>query len=271
MPNREPPEWGDDALSKYFRMAEYNDRAFVANYPQIFDLLKRANAALEAAETLAHRDVDPILLIPRFLLVRVRSACLAACRLALSGQLVEAHAVLRVAIEEAWYALHIAKQPPLPAPLPNQPPALPRWEIWLRRTDDATAKQRCKTEFTVKNVRTTHEQVDAATAGELQKLYETLIDFGAHPNEQGLLAAMVKNEREREIEYQVAILAPHELPLMMTLRLANGVAVGALKVFQRIFPERFELMNLDVTIDGLVASLNTDFRAWVPRDDELHP
>lgn len=269
MSQREPPEWSDDALSTYFRMAEYNDRAFVANYPRIFDLLKRTNAALEAAEALAHRDRDQILLIPRFLLVRVRSAFLAACRLALSGQLVEAHAVLRVGVEEAWYALHIAKQPPLPPPQPGQASVLPRWEIWLRRTDDATARQRCKNEFTVRNVRTTHEQIDPATAAQLHMLYETLIDFGAHPNEQGLLAAMVKTEGEREIEYQVAILAPHELPLMMTLRLAIGVAVGALKIFQRIFPERFELMNLDVSIDELVTGLNTSFRAWVPRDERL--
>jgi hypothetical protein len=197
MSQREPPEWGDDALSAYFRMAEYNDRAFVANNPRIFDLLRRTNGALESAETLAHRDGDPALLIPRFLLIRVRSAFLGACRLALSGQLVEADAVLRVGIEEAWYALHIAKPPPLRPPQPGQPPPLPRWEIWLRRTDDATAKQRCKNEFTVRNVRTTHEQIDAATAADLHMLYETLIDFGAHPNEQGLLAAMVTTERER--------------------------------------------------------------------------
>src|SRR5688572_18074469 len=94
-----PPEWGDDPFSAYFKMAEYNDRASAANYPAVFELLRRTNAALEAAEGLVKRDSRAVLLIPRFLQIRVRSAFLGACRLALSGQLVEAHAVLRQAIE----------------------------------------------------------------------------------------------------------------------------------------------------------------------------
>jgi len=52
---------------------------------------------------------------------------------------------------------------------------------------------------------------------------------------------------------------------MMTLRLAVAVAVGALKIFQRIFPERFELMSVNVKIDELVRALNTVFARYVPR------
>jgi hypothetical protein len=176
-----PPEWGDDSFSGYFKMAEYNDRASAANYPAAFELLRRTNAALEAAEGLVKRDGRAGFLIPRFLQIRVRSAFLAACRLALSGQLVEAHAILRQAIEEAWYALHIATEPGPPAAAPGESPRIARWEIWMRRTDDSTAKRRCKDEFTVRNVRTSHERVDPDTAAELHNLYEILIDFGAHP------------------------------------------------------------------------------------------
>jgi hypothetical protein len=257
-----PPEWGDDSFSGYFKMAEYNDRASAANYPAVFELLRRTNAALEAAEGLVKRDGRPVLLIPRFLQVRVRSAFLAACRLALSGQLVEAHAVLRQAIEQAWYALHIATEPDPPAAAVEKSPRMVRWEIWMRRTDDSTAKRRWKDEFTVRNVRTSHERIDPDTAAELHNLYEILIDFGAHPNEQGLLSAITKQESDRQIEYQIGILAPHELPLMFTLRLA--VAVGALKIFQKIYPERFELMSVDREIDAIVAGLNTVFKRFAP-------
>ena len=256
-----PPDWGDDPLSAYFRTAEYNDRASAANYPHVFELLKRTNAAMESAEAVVRRDSQPNLVIPRFLQIPVRSAFLAACRLALSGQLVEAHAVLRVGIEEAWYALHIAT-PIVPNGGQNAS-AMPRWEIWMRRTDDEAAKRRCKNEFTIRNVRTTHERIDPATAARLHAVYETLIDFGAHPNEQGLLSSITKTEDEREIQYQIGILAPHEVPLMMSLRLAVAVAVGALKIFQRIFPERFVLMSIDLEIERLVADLNTIFSRWV--------
>ena len=261
-----PPEWGDDSFSAYFKMAEYNDRASAVSYPAVFELLRRTNAALETAESLVHRDGRAVLLIPRFLQVRVRSAFLAACRLALSGQLVEAHAVLRQAIEEAWYALHIATEPDPPASAPGEPPQMARWEIWMRRTDDSTAKRRCKDEFTVGNVRRSHERVDPDTAAELHGIYETLIDFGAHPNEQGLLSAIVKRENDREIEYQIGILAPHELPLMFTLRLAVAVAIGALKIFQRIYPERFALMSVDQEIDTIVGGLNTVFKRYASKN-----
>jgi hypothetical protein len=230
-------------------------------------LLKRTNAVLESAEAIAHRDSQAVLLIPRFLQVRVRSAFLAACRLALSGQLVEAHAVLRVGIEEAWYALHIAT-PPEAAADQDQPTPMSRWEVWMRRTDSPSAKRRCKDEFTIRNVRTTHERIDSTTAAHLHAVYETLIDFGAHPNEQGLLSSIMKTEDDREIQYQVGILAPHELPLVMTLRLSVAVAVGALKIFQRIFPERFELMSIDVEIDKLVAGLNTVFKQWANTSED---
>jgi hypothetical protein len=263
-----PPEWGDDPFSRYFKMAEYNDRASAANYPAVFELLRRTNAVLETAEGLVHRDGRAILLIPRFLQVRVRSAFLAASRLALSGQLVEAHAVLRQAIEEAWYALHIATEPDPPALASGEPSRMARWEIWMRRTDDSTAKRRCKDEFTVKNVRSSHERIDPATAAELYSIYETLIDFGAHPNEQGLFAAMTKQENDREIEYQIGILAPHELPLMFTLRLAVAVAVGALKIFQKIYPERFALMSVDQKIDMVVGGLNKVFKRYVPKSGQ---
>jgi hypothetical protein len=265
MSERQPPPWPDDPLSAYFNMAEYNDRAGSLNYPTVYELLQKTNAALELAHSAVERDGKQELLIPRFLIVRVRSAFLAACRLALSGQIVEAHAVLRVAIEEAWYALHIGMQPPLAAPTKDAPDPKPRWEIWLRRNEDQSSKERCKREFTVKNVRTTHEERDSEAAKALHGLYETLIDFGAHPNEQGVISAMMKSEDKKQITYQVGILAPQELPLMMALRIAVGVAVGALKAFSLLFPDSYEQAKIPTKIEELVYLLNTVFKPWVPK------
>ena len=60
-------------------------------------------------------------------------------------------------------------------------------QIWLRRNEDAIAKSRCKSEFTVTKLRQTHEALDPDTAADLHKIYEDLIDFGAHPNQFGAL------------------------------------------------------------------------------------
>ncbi len=271
MAEQQPPPWPDDALSNYFKMAEYNDRAGSLNYPQVYELLQKTNLVLELAHTAVEHGSKQELLIPRFLIVRVRSAFLAACRLALSGQLVESHAVLRVAIEEAWYALYIGKQTELPAPSKENPNPKPRWEIWLRRNDDQASKARCKSEFTIKNVRTTHEQFDPDTAKTLHGLYETLIDFGAHPNEQGMITAIMKSESGKQVTYQVPILAPHELALMMSLRMAVAVAVGAVKAFSLLFTEAYTKAGVPARVDELVYLLNTVFKRWAPSQGSEPP
>jgi hypothetical protein len=233
------------------RDAEYNDRATAANYPAILGLLQSIHTAFEAAEAAVEKDSRERV-VPRFLFVRSHSAYLAACRLAMSGQLVEAHAVLRVGIEHTWYGLHIARDP---APYA-------RMEIWLRRNEGPDALARCKNEFTVANVRATHEQVDAGAAADVKALYELLIDYGAHPNQLGVLAAARNAADDGSRTYSVGILYPEELPVMFTLRLAAAVGVAALRVFRHIYPERFALVGLDATIQQLANRVDTDFRQY---------
>ena len=159
-----------------------------------------------------------------------------------------------IAIEQAWYALHIAKDPKAPE----------RAKIWLSRNDDNPSKAKCKSEFTVANVRSTHEGLDSATAKELQDRYENLIDFGAHPNQMGVLTSMSKSETDMQIDYKIGILFPEKMTVVFALRMAVAVAVGALKAFKLIYPERFSLTRIDLEIDKLVAGLNTVFKPYVP-------
>lgn len=247
----EPPEWATDSLSRYFRDAEFNDRASAANYPKVFALLRRTHAALEAAEA-AFEKAGPATAVPRFLFVRSHAAYFAGCRLGMSGQLSEAHAVLRVGVEQGWYALHIAKDP---APYS-------RTEVWLRRNESPEALGRCKSEFTVKNVRGTHEALDAATAADLKALYDDLIDFGAHPNQLGVLAAARNAKEGAQADYKIGILYAEELSVLFTLRLAVAVALGTLKMVRLVYPERFAIMGLDTEIEKLVTELNTVFKPY---------
>ena len=146
----------------------------------------------------------------------------------MSGQISEAQALNRAAIEQAWYALHIAKDPG----------QWPRAEIWLRRNESEAAEKACKTEFTVANVRQTHESLDADTAKHLAYLYNQTINFGAHPNQMGVLSSIRHVEDAEKIVFNVGILAPHPHGVMATTRVAAAVAIGAFKVFALIYPER---------------------------------
>ena len=129
-------------------------------------------------------------------------------------------------------------------------------------------KSRCKSEFTVAKVRGTHETLDANTARTLQEMYENLIDFGAHPNQFGVMTSMSKSETEKQVNFSVGILYPQPLPVVFSLRMATGVAIGALKAFQLVFPERFALTGIDQGIERLVAEANSVFKSYAPKSQE---
>lgn len=250
MGDREPPVWGDDRLSTFFRDAEINTRVTMAKYPDVYRLLQRLDQAFwTVADTFEHDNAQ---LVPRFLFVRAYSAYLAACRLGMSGQLMEARPVLRLGLECAWYALHVAADP-----APYQ-----RAEVWLQRNDNAEAAKRCRKEFTVTNVRATHETRDAETAADVRRLYDELIDLGAHPNQLGTLAAARCIQERERVGFDMGILYAEELPVMFTLRQAVAVGVGALKICRLVYAERFAIVGLDGKIDALVGQLNTVFRRY---------
>ena len=94
-----------------------------------------------------------------------------------------------------------------------------------------------------------------------------MIEFGAHPNQFGMFAAMTETNGDSHIQYDIGILHPKPLPVMMTLRLAVAVAIGTLKLFEKIFPERFAIVGLRDRIAELVDELNTAFRTYIPIEE----
>jgi hypothetical protein len=243
-PDQIPP-WGDDPLSsQFFAQAHFNERAASLNFPDMYKLLQDVNATFEAANQAVERDSSEVLLLPRLFVVRTRAAFLGATRLAMAGEIPEAFPVLRLAIELAWYALHIAEDP--------NPPE--RARTWLKRGDNRESTAACKNEFRIANVRATHEAIDAKHASHMQQLYENMIDMGAHPNQLGLFAAIGSDTQEKQTTFQVGILYPLEFPLLATLGMGLSVAHDVLRTFQLIFPERFKIMGLDTRITELLTS-----------------
>lgn len=243
------PPWEKDSLSSILADAAFNERASSLNFPEVYGLLKQVHSTFKCVAAAIEKDSRQELLVPRFLIIRVHSAFLAAVRLAMSGQAFEATLVLRAAIEQAWYALHIARDP--------RPPE--RSAIWLQRHDSPATQKKCKEEFTVANVRATHEGLDAVTAKILRELYDTTIDFGAHPNEKGILASVRREETKDAVTYQVGILHPDPLLMTATLKTVIEVAIGTLKVGQLISPKQLKVMGLDLSIDQLIREVPRTF------------
>jgi hypothetical protein len=239
----------------FFKDADYNARVTAANYPGVFESLQRVHSAFRLAAEIVEKDSSGTRLVPRFLLIRTHSSYLAAIRAGMSGQIGEAYVLIRAAIEQSWYALHMA----------TGEDAERRTDIWLRRNESDAATASCKSEFTIRNVRSTHEGLDPVAAAEMKDLYEKLIDYGAHPNQMGIFTSLSSKETHTEVSFQVGILYPAELPVLVTVRLAMAVAIGALKIFQLIYPERFRLVDFDSEIQRLLSELNSRFKGYGSR------
>jgi hypothetical protein len=249
MVNQALPPWGVDPLSTFLSNAQWNERALAVNVPDLYALLQRVHGAFEHVAAITEKESNEHLLPTRFLMARAHAAWLAAVRLGMSGQVVEAYPLVRMVVENSWYALHLAKD--------SAPPA--RAEVWLRRSDDDAAERRCATEFSIRNVRETHAALDAANERALHEVYRRTIAFGGHPNERGVLSATTRTDTGETYTYAVAQLTDRPLLITAALKATVEAAVGALRTFRLVFPERFEIMGLDRDVDKLVHEHNAVF------------
>jgi hypothetical protein len=242
-PDKLPP-WGDDPLSGFLATAEHNIRVTTLKWPDVYAVQQRAHTLLARISELTAVDPGDVhLLVPRLLITRSHSAILAAMRSAMSGQAFEAQPLLRVALEEAWYALHVATD--------SAPPK--RAKIWWNRGDSPAATQACKDEFTVKKVRDTHERIDPATAAATKHLYEDTIDLGGHPNQRGVASSLVLDRsRPDAAVFRAGGLDPGTPFSLATLKAAVDVAIGSAKTAGLIYPERFRIAGVDGLINRLV-------------------
>jgi hypothetical protein len=245
------PYWESDSFSEVLKNAEYNTKGHALMYPDVFALLRDIHAAFGALEGVVEHG-GGTLLIPRFLVGRIHAAFIGAVRLALAGEQIEACAVVRQMIEQAWYALHITQD------------AEKRSVIWLSRNDDEASLAAMKKEFTIGNVSKTHASLDALTEKELHRIYEMTIDYGAHPNPKALFGAFGKTETEKDATFHVGILWPDPLPMMLAVRVAVSAAVGVFKVYELIFPSELKAIGFADKIDSLVTGLNTVFKKFAP-------
>jgi hypothetical protein len=79
------------------------------NVPALYALLQRVHDVFERVAAITEKESNEHLLPTRFLMARAHAAWLAAVRLGMSGQVVETYPLVRMVVENSWYALHLAK------------------------------------------------------------------------------------------------------------------------------------------------------------------
>jgi hypothetical protein len=170
-------------------------------------------------------------LVSNFLLLRTHSSYLAACRLTLSGQVVETFPALRASLESALYALFVSGDQS-------------RQELWLRRKDNEATERDFRKTFTAGKVLRHIERLDPRIGQIARTLYDRTLDYGTHPNRDSILTVLQRIGRDDRIEFRLDYLVGDGMPLQHALRTSAQVGLCGLRILRNIYKERFDIMGL---------------------------
>jgi hypothetical protein len=232
--------WGSDKLSVYLKQVEQNTFAASVNLgPRFAALVSIHDFWVEVCETLAvTKDED---LLAMWFLQQANSAWIAALRIGLGGQSVDARPLLRSALEYAAYALHFTRDAALR-------------DVWFDRHKDDASREKAANGFSTRKVSRTFKAESPALAAAYSRLYDAVVDMGGHPNERAL-SSRLNIEREPGVVLSwVTQITDDPRDFLTLVHIASQIALMVLEVFQHVFEPRFRLSLLDLKLEKLRVS-----------------
>ena len=99
--------------------------------------------------------------------------------------------------------------------------------------------------------------VDPINGQAAKTFYERTIDLGAHPNVYGMYTSITVNSASSKdkIVHSVFQVGKDNIYFRLALKTSAQVGVCCLKIYERIFRERFRIVGLDERIEKLSADL----------------
>lgn len=231
-------DWGSDDLTQFLDTAQRNLWASYAHLEE-FRLLMKLDRLFE--EVSPHLGKDGTFLESLFV-TRCHSAYRGAVRLAASGELPEAFALMRSALENALYAFHVHRNPKI-------------GEIWMERGSDIKSKKKCQQAFRIGPILGEYEKYDSYNGKPARTLYETFIDYGAHPNSDSVYSNIIPEEDEKGKRVLSLQLNTNELPLRHALVNVARTGGCCLFIFENIYRERFQSFGLSEKLRSVIQGL----------------
>lgn len=230
-----PNGWAHDPLTAFLDGYRGNQLSTFVNMPnEVRDLVR--------IDGLFRRLLDGAMnlrpFFPANFALRAHSAYLAAAGAVMAGQIYEAQALLRLCLEHSAYGFYIGGDKKL-------------WELWQARSDSQAAKQAAKDKFTHNKVRNHIKAASPTMGDQFARLYEQLIDFGAHPNEQGFAINSSVVRDGDDVHFYTIYLQEGGIPMDHGLKTAARVGLWALHILQMIYPERFELLGIRAELEEM--------------------
>lgn len=230
-----PPGWGDDKLTEFLTHAQGNQYA-------TFDNKREAVADLVSLDAMFVRFLDgslnPRPLHPMQFLLRAHAAFRASVGLVMSGQIYEAQATLRLCLEHASYGFYIGNDDG-------------RWRRWMSRHDSEADRKAVRNDFSAAKIQA-HLNDAAPKIGVIySRLYESLIDFGAHPNERGFSMNTAMERGEDRVHFNTIYLHKDGTALDFGLKTCARIGLCVLMIARLIYAEKLKLLGIHDQIDAM--------------------
>lgn len=224
-----PAGWGEDELSAFIEQAQRNTLATFANLREPYAALRAIDDLF--SDILQGIEVCPGNLLSSLLFLRTHSSFKGAARLAISGQLPEAHALMRSCLENALYSVYVHDDEE-------------KQRIWLDREESEQALKECQSMFRYGDVLGKLREIDEAMAQRADNLYKLTICFGAHPNMASVLSNVSIAEKEEQTLLNLSYLTGDSTALRFCLKTCSRVGVCCLEIMSKAFQREFKQLHV---------------------------
>jgi len=228
---------GETGFSKFLGGAHANQQANSVNFAGPYAIIEKIDRCFAKA---GKNLINPMPVMGGVFLLRSHYAFRTAAGLALAGQVVEAFVMMRSVLEYAGYCLTIYADPTLE-------------RVFIDRHVGETEMKKQKGAFKISNVRDTVAKFDKELATVFDRLYQSSIDFGGHPNPHGMFSAMSLDKGESAGQATLTTMALSTDPIAIThaLKSVGQVGLMALFIMQHVFKAKFELLGIRAEINEL--------------------
>lgn len=235
-----PPHWGADPISTHAQSFAEN---IWASFHHKKRPLNKFNEIEFIFEKLGKNLAEPKEnLVTALCIIRAHSAFNCASLLAMGGHLGEVYALNRLCLEYAGYAALMKDNEEIQA-------------TFLKRHKDEISFLKQKGEFHAKNISAAVSLLDKQTGIIYDKIYQTSIDYGAHPNEKALTSNGALEIKNGQHIIKQKFLNCDDPYMGFAMKFTAQTAVCALDIFSKIFPARFSLLLLDDLLKSVKSGL----------------
>jgi hypothetical protein len=232
-----PDGFHSNKLGAFNTQAYTNSLATYRSYPSVWRLLSRISAA---HEKLLDNLFNAKPMLPAFLIHRAHSAYLGATRLTVSTQALDAYPLMRSALEYGLYAVYFKDDPEL-------------GDLWQKRHESEENRKKVRRAVTIGKFIAYLQNKDRRLKNMVEKLYESTIDFGGHPNVYGVTGGIeTQDDPDKEVVlFQNNTLVGDEPIFHLCCWHTAAVGIAVLELMCLVYPERAGIIGVTDTARAL--------------------